>query len=245
MIPGIDLSSHNSVPAAPWASVRSGFAFVRVTMGATGRDTAAAEHLARGAQAGCPALGAYHFLRADSAGERQAEGFLARVHELEQVTGPLLCAVDVEDMPPPHPPWDLAAYRRALLDFLDVLSRAGRVCAVYVAPWMADRLALPPELAACPLWLAHWVSVPKPPKPWSTWQIWQYGVEGVQGQQVDRNRYRGTAQDLRELFRLDSQPAFDSLGPVVTSIHAARGQGPGGAEDFVTGPGEGVIDDGG
>lgn len=237
MIPGIDLSHHNGPGAVPWRTAK--FAFVRATFGSKGLDTATTEHLSRGLQAGCPVLGAYHYLKADSPGGDQAAHFLSRVLQLEGLAGPLALAVDVEDMPPPHPPWDASIYTSRLLAFLDVLERAGRVCAVYIAPWQAAKMGLDARVGRCPLWLAHWVSIPKVPNPpWSDWAIWQYAVEGG----IDRNRYRGSVADLRALFRLDSPLSFDVLAPVVTEIRAAEGRGPGGVEDFTSRPEGPVID---
>ena len=237
MIPGIDLSHHNALSAAPWHTVTSGFAFVRATFGGTGLDTAATEHLARGLAAGCPALGAYHYLRADSLGEKQARHFLSRVEELEQMTGPLMCAVDVEDMPPPHPPFDRTVYASRLYVFLETMAKADRVCAVYIAPWMAAAMALDQRVGACPLWLAHWVSVPKVPFTWAnvgaSWTIWQYGVEGPKGAEIDRNRCRLSVADLRAVMGLDRPAAtYDTLGPVTVGVRAAEGRGAT-VEDFV------------
>ena len=222
MIPGIDVSHHNAPSAVPWRDVRGGFAFLRATFGSTGVDKAATEHAARAVGEGCQAIGAYHYLKADSGGGDQARHFFERVDQLEQVTGRLAIAVDVEGMPPPHPPWDPSIYTSRLYAFLDVVQKAGRVCAVYIAPWQAAKMGLDARVGACPLWLAHWVPVPKTPKPWSDWQIWQYGIDSS----IDRNRYRGSVAELRALFGLDG-PAltYDTLGPVTTAVRAAEGRG--------------------
>ena len=71
----------------------------------------------------------------------------------------------------------------------------------------------------------------------------QYKGGGLKG--FDRNRFDGSIEELRALVLPDQASSYDSLGPVVTSIHAARGQGPGGAEDFVSRDEGPVIDDGG
>jgi GH25 family lysozyme M1 (1,4-beta-N-acetylmuramidase) len=56
----------------------------------------------------------------------------------------------------------------------------------------------------CPLWLAAYVSDPRPyvPAAWSTWSFWQYtssgSVPGVSGN-VDRDAWNGTVANLNNL----------------------------------------------
>ena len=62
--------------------------------------------------------------------------------------------------------------------------------------------------------------MPRAPRPWTDWRIWQFGVDGG----VDRNRFRGSVEDLRALL-LPEPLSYDTLGPVVSEVRAAEGRG--------------------
>lgn len=240
MLLGIDVSSHNPPSSVPWAG--HAFGFVRVTMGRAGLDSHAYEHLMRARQHGV-ALGVYHYERGDAPGDEQARHFAARVADLEQTFGPLALSVDAEDLPPPALPWHRPAYAAIIDAFVSVLAELlPRPCMPYGSPGYLAALKLSPRVLAQPFWLAHW-NVPKddavrlpqdipepahfPPLP--PWTVHQYAVTDG----IDRNRFRGDAEDFRRVFGLsDGRPSYDILGNVLAGVRAAEGRTS--AEHFVT-----------
>jgi GH25 family lysozyme M1 (1,4-beta-N-acetylmuramidase) len=241
MIQGLDVSHHQTRPElVPWEGCA--FGCVRITWGVEGVDDLADEHMRHARAKGVELLIAYHYLK-DQPGDEQARHFHRRRVSLEVEFGPLGSANDLEDMPD-QPPWDPVVYRACSTSFL-VAHRTiiQRPLLIYTNTRDALRYAAGPGIEREPLWLADWTPPYPAPAPWSKVTLLQYKGGGLKG--FDRNRFDGSIEELRALVLPDQASPYDSLGPVVTSIHAARGQGPGGVEDFVTGPGEGVIDDGG
>lgn len=183
---GIDVSHHQGV--IDWTEVAASgvqFAFVKVSDGLHFRDPLGASNLS-GARLAGVRVGAYHYLRLGD-GAEQADAFLAAYARAPNDLPPVL---DLED--------DVlasAAPRIALAWLRKVEERIGVRPIVYTFPGFARWIAKAPELAAYPLWIAHWgVASPIVPAPWKAWTIWQHSrkgrVPGIRGD-VDLNRARG------------------------------------------------------
>lgn len=199
MLEGIDVSHHNNPATVPWAGCA--FACVRLSWGTSGVDALAAEHLARARDAGVGMLLGFHYAK-DSPGADQAAHFLDIAAKREVAVGPLGHAVDLEDMPAPAKPYDVATYSAAALDFVaHHRGSSSRLLGVYGNRGDLARFGHA-SFGALPLWLAAWVKagqpMPAPPKPWQRVTLWQHGV--VDG--LDRNRFDGTPDELREAFGL-------------------------------------------
>ncbi len=225
---GFDVSTWNG--GVPW--VDASFAIVRVSHG-LGSDLAAEKHLGDARKAGVELLGAYHYLRGDSAGVYQAGYFWDRVCELGGRDSFVL-ALDLEDLPPPAPPWGLIAYCTTAHDFLRRLrDLSGRPCVIYGSPAYLTALGLSAELVG-PLWVAHWgTSGPTVPPPWKDWTIHQY-----EGEPLDHNRFRGSVDDWCRTFgvTLTSHPADLAAGNVGAAVRRAAGGTPGNYSTTDEGP---------
>lgn len=142
--------------------------------------------------------GAYHFGTGDEDGSKEAQFFLDTVKPDART----LCVIDFEpnpsgtEMPLDH-----------LFGWIETVQKAtGRAPVVYGGKSLlfpAAGNASHPTLAACPLWVAEYNSLPQPvgipAQVWKTWALWQYAeggtVDGVTGH-VDRSRFNGTPEEL-------------------------------------------------
>lgn len=230
MIEGFDVSEHQPPGAVKLDEVA--FLLARVTMGVGGIDKYGWAHLHDAAKVGVPLRIAYHFLRGDSPGSAQAKRFLDRVAMLDESIGPVGLMVDVENADGAAP-WHVPTYRGILLDFLaHVRSWTARRALIYGSGAYLPLLELPAEVAALhPLMLADW-SPPYPvPKPWRILTIHQYEVTVINGIKVDRDRYDGSVEGLRQELGLTSG-ADELAGKVAGAVRCAEGRGEG-AEDFM------------
>lgn len=140
--------------------------------------------------------GAYHFFRPEADPVAQAEFFYNTV----AATGDLGELPPVLDVERPTT-W---AQVQACMD--EIERRFGRTPILYTSPGMAQQLGRPPK--TWPLWIAHYVNAPEPKVPdgWDIWTFWQYTdkgrVPGYSGN-IDRNRFRGSLQDLMTFAGLE------------------------------------------
>ncbi len=157
------------------------FVYVRASHGVTA-DAFGPANL-RGARLAGLRVGAYHYLEQRSAPDAQARAFLETLSpDVTSLPARLLPMLDVEEGD-----GDVGTRMVAWLRCVEALSgvRAG----VYTTPSFAAAhgLARWPELAASPLWVAHWTAAEAPalPEPWTSWAIWQHTnrihVAGVSG----------------------------------------------------------------
>lgn len=205
---GIDVSRYQHPRGAriDWADVRrSGqeFVFVKATEGTTVRN-AHFEADRRDARAAGLYVGAYHYARphrTPGSALAQAQAFVGVIGDQQRV-GTLPPVLDLEANDSRMRPAELLAWARAFLSAVE--QRTGRRPIVYSYPafWSAS-MGGTRELAGYPLWIAHYTSRDAPRTPgWSAWTFWQHtssgSVPGVRGK-VDRNRFRGTSQQLAAL----------------------------------------------
>jgi len=197
--PGIDVSYYQQT--IDWPRVQSagiGFAFIRLSDGATQRDAMFATNWAEARRAGV-VRGAYQYFRPDQSVAAQADLMIAAMRSRGR-----------DDLPPVI---DIEA--DAGLGAAEVAERA--------ADWVARvRAALGVEpivytgsdlwrnrgadrLGAQPLWIAHYTQgCPSLPSAWSRWTFWQHtnhgAVPGIDGE-VDLDRFAGTPDELAMVRR--------------------------------------------
>lgn len=206
MIEGIDVSSWQGL--IDWTKVGATsvkFAYIKATEGATYTNPNFERDWSQAAGNGI-IRGAYHFLSATSEAQDQAANFLRAVKQLQP--GDLPPALDIEgdkwSAVPSERKWQL------LTGWLSNVERALAMAPViYVGYYFAKdvlRTWGKTELLAYPLWVPNWNNVAQPlvPQPWDTYTFWQYTskgtVEGINGN-VDRNRFKGDENALRNLCR--------------------------------------------
>ena len=109
--------------------------------------------------------------------------------------------------------------------------RLGRTPIVYVRRgFVGAKLEDASALAAYPLWVAHYITpaAPRIPKTWKEWTFWQHGNNGhgpgIAGP-VDKDRFNGSMDALREWVQRSGgvaaatpgcqlrTPVGDTLGP--------------------------------
>lgn len=154
--------------------------------------------------------GAYHFGNESSAGEAQADVFLAAVGNRPDV----LLALDLERNP--NASAGTMSTANAARFVRRVKDRTGRWPLLYAGlSDLSNRVATADAaslatLGQCALWLAKYGEVPlAAPRPWGVWSLWQYSnaADGPADTgtfprttpgfgRVDRNAFRGTPADL-------------------------------------------------
>jgi lysozyme len=217
--PGPDVSEHNG--DVDWTKVASAadVAFARVSDGDYNDKLYTAGRVAAIRAAGLPFV-PYHYCRiaADSNGQRGGRAEAAMAYYFASRAGwgragDLPLALDIEQDPGEtatfqgQPPAAAAAH--VSLWIAAYLGLTGHRPIVYTDPATA-RLLVPQmtaaqqaQLAACPLWVAHWnVAAPAVPAPWQGWTFWQYTstgtCPGVTGS-ADLDRFSGSKDDLAAL----------------------------------------------
>jgi lysozyme len=194
---GIDVSHQQG--RVEWQSVRaSGITFViaKATEGTSFVDPKFRTNWAAIKNARL-VRGAYHFFRARTGANEQAEHFLSVVGALEP--GDLVPALDVEASD--------GTAAAVILDGVGIWLRTvaaalGRKPMIYTTPaFWRDSVGNSTRFAAYPLWIAHYTSASQPDIPggWRRWTLWQFSktgtVNGVQGA-VDLDRSSGTIEQL-------------------------------------------------
>lgn len=203
---GIDISEHQDPARVSWVTLAPAFMFARAAFG-VGPDKVFAEHVRRARINGVPVIGAYHAIRPFRPVVDQVD---VMERQMDAAGGCIVPAVDVEimDGQTPQRVADVA------LEYVErIEARRGVRCVFYTYPWfIIGKVNLSADLAARPLWIAHYpkpggtIKRPLVPKPWEDWTIWQYdgdkGRRDPTGMDLDFNVYRGTVEQLRaELLR--------------------------------------------
>lgn len=205
---GIDVSENNG--AINWDLVKTNnptidYVFIKVTEGATRRDTRAYEN-ALGCQRNKIEFGYYHFAFPNGIDPVQdatseADFFLSQLSNLPKATmSPVL---DIESNPGN---FNRNQVQTWIKTFLDRLKSKGysKVVLYSFAPFLNDNLPDNHILGNVPLWLAAYVNslLPILPKGWSTFFIWQFvgtgRVNGISGD-VDINK---SAPDLIKALKI-------------------------------------------
>jgi lysozyme len=149
--------------------------------------------------------GAYHFATG-SDGVKQAEHFLKTVGSDKEA----LLVLDFE----PNPSGPSMSLEEARAFNTHVQSQTGKWPGLYAGHYLKELLGSAKDsvLANSWLWLAQYGPTAVVPANWPTWTMWQYtdGAAGPQPHMVkgighcDRNRFNGTATQLRKLWGVAS-----------------------------------------
>jgi lysozyme len=167
-----------------------GFAGIRATMGATGRDEQFKRNWAEAHRAGVQRM-AYHYFTNTFAAIPQLNNFLA---VLGSDIGELPIVLDVEPTSG-QVISDEAANTREIATWLtECEHRIGIRPIIYTNGWAWSSCTTIPDWSATyPLWLAQYTTAPAPkiPAPWVTAKVWQYSKSGNIGgtSPLDLNRY--------------------------------------------------------
>lgn len=214
LLRGMDVSHYQG--SINWRQVAGSgvvFCFVKATEGVYLADPFFSENWAGCAAAGLT-RGAYHFGRAGSPAEDQAQKFCTTVGALGRNDLPPV--LDIETLDGCKP----AAVLKWVLDFTaaaDALFR--RQTMIYTNNGFWKNLASLPgcePLGQRKLWLADYAEHPSVPAPWQDWSCWQYSDGAANG----GTRIHGVAGDVDQDW---FQPAdFQAL----TSSPTTAGQGP-------------------
>lgn len=191
----IDISHHNG--NVNLSTVRdSGIVGViaKATQGTGFRDPKFKDFHQKAQEAGL-LRGAYHFGTGDNV-ERQVENFLLTTRP--DVNPATLLVLDLEN----NPAGKTMSLFQAEQFCAMVHQKTGKWPGLYSGNSIKEYLASAREtpLANCWLWLAQYGPKAVIPKQWDHWTLWQYTeqgvVPGISGK-VDRNRFMGTEEELR------------------------------------------------
>ncbi|ASS66361.1 MULTISPECIES: GH25 family lysozyme [unclassified Paenibacillus] len=224
---GIDVSRYQGT--IDWNRVASdgiSFAFLKASQGVSYRDPQFLANV-QGARAAGLAIGAYHFLDAESPAEaiKEAQNLYSAI---TAVGGPdkfiLPPVLDHESNPGKLSKAELTGVAKAFL--LEIERLTGRKPILYTGNSFAGNFSA--ELAAYPLWVARYsTAAPADVSGWSRWTFWQYSdgkdggtrpsggrkVAGIAGP-VDLNEYAGTPAELLAQFH-PAPPAAEIVPKVV------------------------------
>lgn len=203
MIDGIDVSRWQG--EMDWTNARAAgavFAWCKASEGSDWQDPRYGDNAAGAGRCGV-AWGPYHFYRNAIDPVRQADWFARVVLNAASKNRVLPPAIDLEDTKTPVDPAALRVFVEA------VAAKLGRPIIYTGAWWMRQQDASALSfLGAYPLWLAHYgTSSPVVPAPWRDWAVWQWASRGTgaaygaESEFVDRNRFRGSLNDLVALAR--------------------------------------------
>ena len=210
---GIDVSHYQG--DVDWNALRAqgvDFSFIKATEGSGYTDPCFSRNW-KEAQGVLPCVGAYHFFSFDSPAETQAELFIRTVKDL---AGKLPPAVDVEYYGAwrEHPP-DQDKVREELLKLCRLLEEYYGAKPVIYTTYPVYFRYIRGEFDQYPLWIRN-VYWPPGAELGARWTFWQYTdraqLEGYRGAEkyIDRNVFRGGAQELGELLLPSGQEEMDS-----------------------------------
>ncbi len=224
---GIDVSRYQG--KIDWNKVASdgiSFAFLKASQGVSYRDPQFLSNV-QGARAAGLAIGAYHFLDAESPAEaiKEAQNLYGAITAAGGPDKFLLSPVlDHESNPGKLGKTELTAIAKAFL--LEIERLTGRKPILYTSNSFAGNFGA--ELAAYRLWVARYsTAAPTDVSGWSRWTFWQYSdgsaggtrpsgsrkVAGIAGA-VDLNEYAGTTAELLAQFN-PAPPAAEIVPKVV------------------------------
>jgi lysozyme len=157
-------------------------------------------------------LGAYHFGSNTSAGDQQADWFLAALAAAQIDPARTLLALDFENNPKPADTMGLCSARVFLHR---THARTARRPMLYGSNLLQSFNDPHDVVGEFPLWIAAYgPSVPNVPRAWRKWTLFQYtdGPNGPADQttwprrtpgfgMIDRSAYAGTAAQLRDVWQ--------------------------------------------
>lgn len=205
-VPGIDVSYYQGT--IDWSAVAAagyGFAFVRVSDGATFHDPKFASYWA-GAQAAGLVRGAYQFFRPAQSATAQADLMISAIGTPQP--GDLPPVIDVE-VTQGLSASTIAARVRTWVD--RVKGATGVDPIVYTGKYFwRDSVGGPTSFANNPLWIAQYTSqCPDLPAPWGSWAFWQSSesghVAGIPAGGVDLDEFNGSLAELQAFANLPQQ----------------------------------------
>ncbi len=226
---GIDVSRYQG--KIDWNKVASdgiSFAFLKASQGVSYRDPQFLANV-QGARAAGLAIGAYHFLDAESPAEaiKEAQNLYGAITAAGGPDKFLLPPVlDHESNPGKLGKAELTAVAKAFL--LEIERLTGRKPILYTGNSFAGNFSA--ELAVYPLWVARYsTAAPADAAGWSRWTFWQYSdgkdggarpggsrkVAGIAGP-VDLNEYAGTTVEL--LAQFNPAPSAAEIVPKVVRL---------------------------
>jgi GH25 family lysozyme M1 (1,4-beta-N-acetylmuramidase) len=182
VIPGVDVSSYQTVDWSEVSRDEVQFAFVKASEGATWQDPRFIDHV-RGARGAGLQAGAYHFARLTNDPWSEVDNFLTQV----ALAGPmdLPCVLDFEKDALDNPlQWLLCFLRQ-------VEAETGVTPMLYTGVWRLRSMSGDTsQLTRFPYWVPSWGAQPVDCGPYSSWNCWQYTnkgrVSGIDGD-VDMN----------------------------------------------------------
>lgn len=213
MIEGIDCSSWQG--AINWRAAKAKgvkFAFIKATEGSTYMNPNFPRDWKEARRVGI-VRGAYHYFDPSQSVTSQVNHFVAVVGYLE--SGDLPPALDLEGNK-----WNAIPVEDRLplaLAWLEAVERAfGLPPIVYVGYYFARdvlRTAGALQLKHHQLWIPNYnkrLEKPPVPSPWLNWTFWQYTdsaqIPSAINGRVDKNRFAGSAEDLLQLTKPNSNP---------------------------------------
>jgi len=212
---GVDVSRWQG--KVGWARARGAgitFAYLKATEGASWKDPRFEENAA-GAEAAGIAWGAYHYFRNGVDVEAQVAVFTS------QRQGQLPPAIDFEDTKAAIEPDKMQAFCEL------VESKIGRPV-LYTGVWWWRRVEPFQWATRYPLWLADYTGAVEVPTGWQEWTIHQYTNKGqgasvgVHSTYVDRNRFKGSMEELLALRQAPHVPAVQFAKVAWATEQAAR-----------------------
>ena len=197
---GVDVSHYQgSIDWEALAAQGVRFAFIKATEGSSHLDGCFQRNAQGAAAAGIPA-GAYHFFSFESAGETQAENFLAALRGQPLA---LPCVVDFEFYGDffQHPP-AVETVRAELHALLAALETATGQKPILYATARSYRMYLAGAFDGYPLWIRDVYLWPSLTMPGRDWLFWQYSDKGQLGgyageeEYIDLNVFNGSGEEF-------------------------------------------------
>lgn len=198
---GIDVSHHQG--PIEWDKVANDgvhFVLMKASEAFTFKDPRFQQNF-RGCRDNGIRRGAYHFFRPSRDGVRQADNLLAQLDSVEfGQAGDLIPTLDCEDFDG----GSTSAYQNELRACLDRIEAGiGKKPLIYTLRsfWLSIGN---PDFSSYPLWVVDLSAreFPRLPQHWTDYVIWQYtftgAVNGIAGD-VDRDRFKGTPDDLDQI----------------------------------------------
>jgi len=204
---GIDVSHYE--PRLNWSMAHDNgrvmWMYTKATEGISHVDALLDEHIGDAKAAGV-IVGAYHFFRCSLDAKAQAEHFLKTVAHMPL---DLPHCLDWESSSADGIAPSIQKMKAKI--WLDAVEKAsGKVPVIYGGESHLRSLALGPEFARYPLWLAHYgvaESSLKIPQPWRWYTMWQFTDAGsvpglAANHHVDSNYFAGSIEDLKVLCKM-------------------------------------------
>ena len=194
-VKGIDVSSHNgAVNYARVAADTVSFVLAKASEGVSFRDKKFVMNIESARRQGLR-TGAYHFLRFDTPGFRQAQNFLRAVDGVV-LDFPLI--IDVEEWRNAET-FTTAEVVAELREMIDCLNEAGRKVMIYTNKSGYDRF-IRFRFDDLPLWVCSLRHEPATSVGWAFWQHSHKGhVPGVVGD-VDLNTFNGDNEEFLDFL---------------------------------------------